>query len=316
MKLSVYNAAGSVVDEVELDEAVFGVAPNVALMHQIVVGQEANRRVGTAATKTRAVVRGTTKKMYKQKGTGRARHGSRKVPSWTGGGVAHGPHPRSYEQTLPKKMRRAAVRSALSVKARDGQIVLLDALDLAAPKTKEMVALLGRLPVSGRVLLTLDQANQNVHLSARNLQRVSTLPANALSTREVLRHDYLLATVPAIRAVERWLSPVYGATEAEVEVEVEVAEPKPARRTRAPAATVEAAAEAPADAEAPAEAAAIGESEAAAEKPAARRPRARAAAAEEAAPAAEPSAAADEPGEDTDEPAPRRRSARKSESPE
>jgi large subunit ribosomal protein L4 len=207
MKLSVYNAAGSVVDEVELDEAVFGVAPNMALMHQIVVGQEANRRVGTAATKTRAVIRGTTKKMYKQKGTGRARHGSRKVPSWIGGGVAHGPHPRSYEQTLPKKMRRAAVRSALSVKARDGQIILLDALDLSGPKTRDMVALLGRLPVSGRVLVTLDRANQNVYLSARNLQLVSTLPANALSTREVLRHDYLLATVPAIRAVEQWLAP-------------------------------------------------------------------------------------------------------------
>jgi large subunit ribosomal protein L4 len=235
MKLSVYNSAGSVVDEVELDEAVFGAAPNVALMHQIVVGQEANRRVGTASTKTRAVIRGTTKKMYKQKGTGRARHGSRKVPSWTGGGVAHGPHPRSYDQHLPKKMRRASIISALSIKARDGQIILLDALDMAEPRTKEMVALLARLPVSGKVLLTLDQANQSVQLSARNLQRVSTLPASALSTREVLRHDYLLATVPAIRAVERWLAPKSGAAEAEV-VEAPPAEEAPARRRRSAAA--------------------------------------------------------------------------------
>jgi len=320
MKLSVYNAAGSVVDEVELDEAVFGVAPNVALMHQIVVGQEANRRVGTAATKTRAAVRGTTKKMYKQKGTGRARHGSRKVPSWTGGGVAHGPHPRSYEQHLPKKMRRAAICSALSAKARDGQIVLVDGLDLAAPKTKEMVALLGRLPVAGRVLLTLDQANQNVRLSARNLPRVSTLPANALSTREVLRHDYLLATVPAIRAVERWLSPGNGAAEAEV------SEAKPARRTRAAASRAPAATDqAETAAEAPAETAATGRAEAAsaAETPAPRRTRARAAAAAEAPPAvepsgtaAEPSGGADAPSEGADEPAPKRRTARKSESAE
>jgi large subunit ribosomal protein L4 len=234
MKLSVYNAAGSVVDEVELDEAVFGAAPNVALMHQIVVGQEANRRVGTASTKTRAVIRGTTKKMYKQKGTGRARHGSRKVPSWIGGGVAHGPHPRSYDQHLPKKMRRAAMISALSVKARDGQIVLLDALEMAGPKTKEMVALLARLPVSGKVLLTLDQASQSVQLSARNLQRVSTLPANALSTREVLRHDYLLATVPAIRAVEQWLAPKSGgaAPAEEAPAEEAPAEEAPAHRRR------------------------------------------------------------------------------------
>jgi large subunit ribosomal protein L4 len=238
MKLSVYNVSGSVVDEVDVDEAIFGVAPNIALMHQIVVGQEANRRVGTAATKTRAVIRGTTKKMYKQKGTGRARHGSRKVPSWIGGGVAHGPHPRSYDQHLPKKMRRAAIRSALSVKARDGQIILLDALDMTAPKTKEMVALLGRLPVSGKVLLTLAQANQSVQLSARNLQRVSTLPANALSTREVLRHDYLLATVPAIRAVEQWLSPSNGAAEADGED----GEAKPTRRSRIAARTSAAAA--------------------------------------------------------------------------
>jgi large subunit ribosomal protein L4 len=330
MKLSVYNLSGSVVDEVELDEAIFGVKPNVALMHQIVVGQEANRRVGTASTKTRAVIRGTTKKMYKQKGTGRARHGSRKVPSWIGGGVAHGPHPRSYDQHLPKKMRRAAIRSALSVKARDGQIVLLDALELAAPKTKEMIALLGRLPVSGKVLLTLDQASQNVHLSARNLQRVSTLPANALSTREVLRHDYLVATVPAIRALEQWLSPKRGTPEASVPDAPEV---RPARRTRAasaaPAAAAEAEAEMPtAEAEAPTAEAqapapqvetpaaqqetATPEAETATpevETPTPRRTRARAVEAAEAEPVLESSDAADES-------APRRRSSRKSESDE
>jgi large subunit ribosomal protein L4 len=206
MKISVYNVAGSVVSEVELDEAVFGVPANIPLMHQAVVQQEANARVGTASTKTRAQISGTTKKMYKQKGTGRARHGSRKVSSWTGGGVAHGPHPRSYEQHMPKKMRRQAMRSALSIKVRDGQLILVDELTLEAPKTKEFVGILSKLPVSGKVLLTLGEANQNVYLSARNLQKVSTLPATALSTREVLRHDYVVATVPAIRAVEQWLA--------------------------------------------------------------------------------------------------------------
>src|SRR5437867_4405656 len=125
MKLSVYNLAGEVVEELELSDAVFAAPIHVPLMHQVVVGQQANARVGTASTKTRAQVAGTTRKMYRQKGTGRARHGSRKVPLWKGGGVAHGPHPRSYAQHTPKKMRRAAIRSALSVKARDNQIVLL-----------------------------------------------------------------------------------------------------------------------------------------------------------------------------------------------
>jgi len=298
MKLSVYNAAGKVVDEVEIADSVFGVAANVPLMHQAVVQQEANKRVGTSSTKTRSEVRGTTKKMYKQKGTGRARHGSRKVPSWTGGGVAHGPHPRSYEQHMPKKMRRQAIRSALSVKARDGQIVLLQELTFDAPRTKDMLALLAALPVDGKVLVTLDAANQNVQLAARNLQRVSTLPALGLSTREVLRHDFLLATVPAIREVEAWLAPENG----------DGAETAPAAAPRARRSSARAAAPAADKVEAdanPATARASSAAEAAAEEtPTPKRPsRARAAAA---APVevTEPTGSAEESEE---KPAPRRR---------
>jgi large subunit ribosomal protein L4 len=262
---------------------------HVTLMHQVVVAQQANARVGTAATKTRAAVAGTTKKIYKQKGTGRARHGSRKVPLWTGGGVAHGPHPRSYEQHTPKKMRRAAMRSALSAKARDNQIVLLDAVELDRPRTKDMVALLGNLPVNGKVLLTLDAANENVALSARNLPNVHTAPALALSTLDVLNHDYLVATVPAIRQVEQWLG------DGKVEP-APPAEPRPRRTTAAAAAATEAPAptrrraapkaDAPVEPEAPAP-----------EKPARRRAAA---------------AASDQPAEkpDAEAPAPRRRAAK------
>ncbi|TAK20051.1 MAG: 50S ribosomal protein L4 [Chloroflexota bacterium] len=242
MKLPVYNQSGSVVGDVEVDDAVFSVAPNVGLMHQAVVQQLANARVGTASTKTRAEVTGTTKKLYKQKGTGRARHGSRKISSWIGGGVAHGPHPRSYEQSMPKKMRRAAIRSALSVKARDGQIILLDGLTIAAPRTKDMLAILASLPIQGNVLLTLDSVNEAVVLSARNLPNVHTIPATALSTRDILKHDILLATVPAIRSVEQWLGNASSA-ESEAPAEAVVASvveaPAPRRRARKTTETAE-----------------------------------------------------------------------------
>ncbi|HEY3080396.1 MAG TPA: 50S ribosomal protein L4 [Chloroflexota bacterium] len=215
MKLSVYNLDGAVVEELELSDAVFAAPIHISLMHQVVVAHQANARVGTASTKTRAHVAGTTKKIYKQKGTGRARHGSRKVPLWKGGGVAHGPHPRSYEQHTPKKMRRQAIRSALSAKVRDNQIILLQQLALERPRTKDMVGLLDRLPVRGKVLVTLDALDRNVVLSARNIPGVHTLPARSLNTLDLLKYDYLVATVPAIRAVEQWLAPAGPAAEEE-----------------------------------------------------------------------------------------------------
>jgi large subunit ribosomal protein L4 len=231
VKLSVYNQAGEVVGDVEVADAVFGVDAHVALMHQVVVAQHANARVGTASTKTRAMVAGTTKKIYKQKGTGRARHGSRKVALWTGGGVTHGPHPRSYEQHTPKKMRRLAIRSALSVKARDNQIVLLESVAFDRPRTKDMIGMLDKLPVGGKVLITLDEGNQNMVLSARNIPNVHTLPALSLNTRDLLNHDYLIATVPAIRQVEQWLG------NGQVEVTDDAITPRPAARRAAAATT-------------------------------------------------------------------------------
>jgi large subunit ribosomal protein L4 len=228
MKVSVYNVKGDVVGDVELNDAVFGVPANVPLMHQAVVQHLANRRVGTASTKTRANVTGTTKKMYKQKGTGRARHGQRKVPLWTGGGVAHGPHPRSYEQHMPKKMRRAAVKSALSVKARDNQIVVLDELAIAAPRTKEMLGILAALPVNGKVLLSLDAISESLLLSTRNIPRLRACPATALNTYDLLNHDFLVTTEAALRQVETWLG-----TNGKVAPVEDEAEAKPARRTRA-----------------------------------------------------------------------------------
>jgi large subunit ribosomal protein L4 len=241
MKVSVYNVKGDVVGDVELSDAVFGVPANVPLMHQAVVQHLANRRVGTASTKTRAVIAGTTKKMYKQKGTGRARHGSRKVPLWTGGGVAHGPHPRSYQQYMPKKMRRASVKSALSVKARDNQIVVLDELTIAEPRTKEMLGILAALPINGKVLLSVDALAENVLLSTRNIPRLRCCPATALNTYDLLNHDYLVTTVPALRQVEQWLT-----TNGKAKTDDGAADEKPARRPRARAETPAADAEAPA----------------------------------------------------------------------
>lgn len=206
MKVSIYNVKGDVVGDVELSDAVFGVPANVPLMHQAVVQHLANRRVGTASTKTRAEIAGTTKKMYKQKGTGRARHATRKVNLWTGGGVAHGPRPRSYKQFMPKKMRRAAVKSALSVKARDNQIVVIDELSLSAPRTKDMLGILAALPINGKVLLSVDTLAENVLLSTRNIPRLRCTPATALNTYDLLNHDFLVTTVPALRQVEAWLT--------------------------------------------------------------------------------------------------------------
>lgn len=152
MRVPVRNMAGETVDEVDLRDDVFGIEPNTAVMHQAVVRQQANARVGTHSTKTRSDVAGGGAKPWRQKGTGRARQGSIRSPQWTGGGVAHGPLPRSYAQRMNRKMRRLALRSALSVKAGANQLVVMDALRMEQPRTKEMTALLDRLSVGESVL--------------------------------------------------------------------------------------------------------------------------------------------------------------------
>jgi large subunit ribosomal protein L4 len=206
MKVPVYNMAGEEVDGVELPAAVFEAKINRGLMHQALVRQMANARLGTHNTKGRSEINRTTAKAYRQKGTGRARHGSRRAPIFVGGGVAHGPKPRKYTKDMPRKMRRAALRSALSVKAEGEQIVLLDELSMPAPKTKEMAAMLGRLVGDGSVLILLAERDENVEKSARNLPHVKTLRAGYLNIRDLLGHDMVVMPMDALELVDGFLN--------------------------------------------------------------------------------------------------------------
>lgn len=202
MLVSVRNMAGETVGEAELRDEIFGAAVSRPLMHQALVRQLANARRGTHKTRTRSEVRGSTRKIYRQKGTGRARHGSMKVNLWPGGGVAHGPVPRSYRQKMPRKMRRAAYRSALTVKAQEEQIVVLNELDLDSAKTREMRGLLERLGLEGSVLIMLPSKNENVERSARNLPQVRTLRASYLNIRDLLGYDYLVIPQQSLEVIE------------------------------------------------------------------------------------------------------------------
>ncbi|MBI2322252.1 MAG: 50S ribosomal protein L4 [Chloroflexi bacterium] len=206
MQLPVYNLAGEIIEEVELSDAVFGLEPSVPLMHQAVVRHLANRRQGTHSTQTRGDLDWGGRKPWRQKGTGRARQGSTAAPHWTGGGVAHGPKPRDYNQRMPKKMRRQAIRSALSAKAASGQIRLLQDLHFEQPQTREMAALLERLGVRS-ALVVLPGVDRGVVLSARNLPRVKTLPAPLVNVLDVLHHEHLVLPVAAARVIEGWLGP-------------------------------------------------------------------------------------------------------------
>ncbi len=205
MRVPVRNMAGETVDEVELRDDVFGIEPNVAVMHQALVRQQANARAGTAKTKSRGEVRGGGAKPWRQKGTGRARQGSIRSPQWVGGGVVFGPTPRSFAKRMNRKMRRLALRSALSVKAGAQQLVVLDALAMEQPRTKEMNAFLERLNVGTTALILLSDRNDNVELSARNLSNVKTIMPSCLSVRDLLNYDYLLADREAVTLVQDWL---------------------------------------------------------------------------------------------------------------
>jgi large subunit ribosomal protein L4 len=202
MLVPVRNVGGETVGEVELRDDIFGAPVNRALMHQALVRQLANARLGTHKAKSRGEVQGSTRKIWRQKGTGRARHGSTKVNLWRGGGVAHGPQPRSYHKKMPRKMRRAAYRSALSVKAQDNQIVVVDALDMEAPKTRQVNEWVRSLGLDGSVLIMLPEKNENVERSARNLPDVKTLRASYLNIRDLLGYDYLLMPQGSIEVIE------------------------------------------------------------------------------------------------------------------
>ena len=205
MVVTLYNTRGEGVGEVELLPDIFEVSVNVPLMHQALVRQLANARQGTHKTKSRGEINRTKAKWYRQKGTGRARHGSRNANLFVGGGVAHGPTPRRYVKKMPRKMRRAALRSALSVKAMENQIVVLDELEMEAPRTREMVTVLGNLGLDRRVLILLPERDEAVEKSARNLPQVKTLRASYLNIRDLLGYDHVLMPMGALQVVENIL---------------------------------------------------------------------------------------------------------------
>jgi large subunit ribosomal protein L4 len=191
--------------QADLRAEIFGARVNPHLMHQVVVAQLNNRRAGTAATKTKGFVRGGGKKPWRQKGTGRARAGSIRSPIWVGGGTIFGPHPKDYEVRLPKKARRAALLSALSLKKREEKLLVVEQLDLSESKTKLMRQLLDELKVKS-VLIVLPEANPKVELAARNLPAVKVIRAEGLNVYDLLRYDHLILTTAALKAIEERLA--------------------------------------------------------------------------------------------------------------
>ena len=202
MQVPVYSLTGEVVDHIEISDHVFAVPFNEGVVHQAMVRQQANARQGTASTKTRSEVAGTSGKLFRQKGTGFARAGSRRSPLRRGGGIVFGPHPRDYTQAMPKKMRQLALRCALSAKATDQELMILEELKLDEPKTKQMVRILTALGVDSSVLVVTHEPEENVIKSARNLKRIKTTPANLLNVLDLLSYKLLLITVNAVRRVE------------------------------------------------------------------------------------------------------------------
>jgi large subunit ribosomal protein L4 len=205
MKVDVKDTSGTTVGELDLRDDVFGIEPNSVVMHQALVRQQANARLGTHKTKTRGEVRGTTAKWYRQKGTGRARHGDRKAPIFVGGGQAHKPQPRDYTQKMPRKMRRLALRSALSAKTAANEVIILDQLVFDQPKTGSMIELLSKLGIEGSAVLLLPERNENVEKSANNLKDVKTLRAGYLNIRDLLGHNYLIIPKDSVSIIESFL---------------------------------------------------------------------------------------------------------------
>jgi len=196
---NVYDMDGQIVREEHLDNYVFGAPVNTAVLHQVVTAQLVNRRQGTASTKTRAEVSGGNKKPYRQKGTGRARQGSTRAPQWRGGGTVFGPRPHAYERAIPRKMKRIALRSALSDKAANGRILLMDSIEISEPRTKDMEALLANLPIERKVLVLLPERDENVILSARNIPSVQLGHVEATNVVELLKYDQVLMLVETER---------------------------------------------------------------------------------------------------------------------
>jgi large subunit ribosomal protein L4 len=205
-EVPVKNLRGEVVGSVELDERVFGIEPNRAVLHQAVVAQLANKRQGTHDTKTRAEVAGGTHKVYRQKGTGRARQGDRRAPHWSGGGIVFGPHPRSYRQALPRKMRRLAMRSALSARLAEEALTVVDELTIPAPKTREMRGVLEALGLASGALIVVPERDETVARASANLEGVRAVTPGGLNLLDVLNFRHVLLTRSAAhdRAGPEW----------------------------------------------------------------------------------------------------------------
>lgn len=205
-KVAVYDITGKETGEMELNDNVFGVEVNEALLHQAIVMQLASQRQGTHSTKTRGLVRGGGRKPWRQKGTGRARAGSTRSPIWVGGGTVFGPQPRSYAFSMPRKARRAALKSALSAKVQAGEMVVLEDISFAEPKTKHVVKMLDSLKVDEKTLIITGELVDNVEKSARNIPGVKAIGANGLNAYDLLYHGKVLITKDAVARIEEVLA--------------------------------------------------------------------------------------------------------------
>ena len=201
-KIDVIDMKGKKVSDLELADSIFGIEPNEAIVHSVLVNYLANQRQGTQSTKTRAEVRGGGKKPWRQKGTGRARQGSIRAPQWIKGGIALGPKPRSYKYTVNKKERRLAIKSILSSKVLEKELTVVDKLEAKEIKTKNMVKALADMKVEGKTLIILPEKNQNVYMSARNIEGVKTILLNNINVFDLLKYTNLILPVDTVKKIE------------------------------------------------------------------------------------------------------------------
>ncbi|TJX62287.1 50S ribosomal protein L4 [Soehngenia saccharolytica] len=201
-KVNVYNINGEVVEEMELSDDIFGIEINEHAVYEVVKNQLANKRQGTQSAKTRAEVRGGGRKPWRQKGTGRARQGSIRSPQWKGGGVVFAPKPRDYSYSVPKKVKRLALKSVLTSKVVENEMIVVDDLKLNAPKTKEMINILNNLKADKKALIVIDQRDENVILAARNIPNVQTAYVNTINVYDILKYNSFIITKEAVKKVE------------------------------------------------------------------------------------------------------------------
>jgi large subunit ribosomal protein L4 len=203
VQLPVYNLSGEVVRQIDVNDSLFAVPFNEAVVHQVMVSMQANARQGTSSTKSRSMVRGSTRKLFREKGTGQARAGSAKSALRRGGAITFGPHPRDYRQDTPKKMRRLALRCVLSAKAGDGELKILDGFNFEEPKTKRMLAVLEALGMESSALVVTPEPETNLIKSARNIPQIDTMTVNVINILDIMSHQTLLMTEAAVRTAEK-----------------------------------------------------------------------------------------------------------------